>query len=146
MSEFKGSTYESTLDLDRLSNNLQRVYVVMSDGQWHTHEDLEKVGGLRWSARVRDLRGSEWGPLEDEAERVSGGVWRYRLVLESITPHIHDKIMNRSPDRTSATERDERLKLARRKIEAMSDDELREFIESSEDPPDPEDFFDLFSE
>lgn len=44
MSEFKGSTYESTLDLDRLSNNLQRVYVVMSDGQWHTHEDLEKVG------------------------------------------------------------------------------------------------------
>lgn len=49
-----------------------------------------------------------------------------------------------SPDAETSTERDDLLKLARRKIKAMSDDDLREFVESSEDPPDSEDFFDLF--
>ena len=43
-------------------------------------------------------------------------------------------------------ERDELLKLARRKLKAMTDDELRDFVESSNDPPDEEDFFDLFGE
>jgi hypothetical protein len=42
------------------------------------------------------------------------------------------------------TERDGLLKFARRKIKAMSDDELREFIESTDDPPNPEDIFNLF--
>jgi hypothetical protein len=114
---------------------------------WHTHEDLEKIGGVTWSRRVRDLRSPEWGPLEVEAECVSGGLWRYRLVVESVTPRIHDKIMNRNPDRSPPTERDRLLTAARKKIKEMSDDELRDFVRSdSDEAVGDDDFFDLFGE
>lgn len=100
---FKGNTYDPTLDFERLSNNLQRVYAVLLDGLPHTEDDLRPVGGSRWSGRVRDLRSPMWGPLVVTAVRQEGqgrsGVWIYRLDPTTVTPHIHHKIMSNSPDK-----------------------------------------------
>ena len=100
LAAFYGETYNHDQDYARLSNNLQRVFVCMKDGEWHTETDLRPIGGSRWSGRVRDLRGLPWGPLIVESERLEGSLWRYRIDLDSLTPHIAHKIMERKPDTT----------------------------------------------
>ena len=99
LNPFRGSTYEHEHDYERLSNNLQRVFVCMKDGEWYTAKELRPVGGLGWSRRIRDLRGLAWGPLIVQCERLDGGLWQYRIEPDSITPHIVYKIMERKPDK-----------------------------------------------
>lgn len=92
-----GATYDAALDFGRLSNNLQRVYHLMMDGQWHTVDSLAQVGGLTWSRRVRDLRGTVWGPMLVNSERIKGGLWKYRIDLTTWTHEIHHKITHLKP-------------------------------------------------
>jgi len=99
--EFQGTTYTADIDFDRLKNNLQRVYMMLSDGKWHTAESLRQFGGSEATRRIRDLRGNIWGPLRVESERVDGGVWRYRIDLDTLTQHIHDKILSGNPNRVA---------------------------------------------
>ena len=51
-------------------------------------------------------------------------------------------------DTEASAERDELLKLARRKVKMMSVEQLREFVDSDDDSdfPDEDGFFDLFSD
>lgn len=82
---FHGQTFDFGEDYGRLKNNTQRVFATLMDGEWHTASELREVGGERWSARVRQLREPQMGGLIVEAERLEGGVWKYRLDLESLT-------------------------------------------------------------
>ena len=130
---FKGTTYVPELDFDRLSNNLQRVYATLKDGVWHSATALRLVGGTEALRRVRDLRGDAWGPLRIESRRVdSGGLWEYRLDLNTWTAGIHAKIINNTPNKAAqaveAALKARRTK-ALRAVRAATDAELQ-MIES----------------
>jgi len=92
---FWGETYDLRLDRERLTNNTQRVFRLMLDGMWHSPEDLQRVGGARWSARVRGLREEQMGSLNIETRRRedSPGVWEYRLDLSSLTRASYERIV-----------------------------------------------------
>ena len=79
---FDGATYSAERDYKRLERLIDRVYGLMSDGQWHTIPEIsEACGGSQTScsARIRDLRKEQRGGHQVEAEHVREGLWRYRL-------------------------------------------------------------------
>lgn len=81
---FDGETYEAPLDYERLSRQLQDVLYLMRDGKWRTLPEISTFLGFpeaSVSARLRDFRKSKYGSNLVERERVSGGLFRYRLVL-----------------------------------------------------------------
>lgn len=84
--EFDGSTYDSTLDYQRLSGQLKRVFGVISKGGWYTLAEIANLTGDRSeaavSARLRDLRKPKFGAFEVERRRrgeAKAGLWEYRL-------------------------------------------------------------------
>lgn len=80
---FDGETYDPALDEDRLATALGRVYQVLSDGTWYTIAQvahLAQCSEAGASARMRDLRKWRFGHHIIERQRVSGGLWRYRMV------------------------------------------------------------------
>lgn len=82
---FGGSTYDAARDYRRLKGRLLRVYLLMIDGQWRTLAEIQShVGGSEAgiSARLRDLRKSEYGGHVIEREHVECGLHRYRLKME----------------------------------------------------------------
>lgn len=64
-------------DVPRLSAALQRLRDHMADGAWHTGPSLIPVAGLRYGARLEELKRAGF-PFEPE--HVGKGVWRYRLI------------------------------------------------------------------
>jgi hypothetical protein len=77
----------TTADRRRLAGQLQRVEALMSDGVWRTLARIRlELGGLDSeagiSARLRDLRKTEFGgwPERVERKRIAGGMWAYRMV------------------------------------------------------------------
>ena len=79
---FDGATYDPTLDQERLTGQLGRVYGVMRGGDWHTLDELvTRCGGTTASvsARLRDLRKSRFGGYTVERRRKTAGVWLYRI-------------------------------------------------------------------
>jgi hypothetical protein len=81
---FDGETYEPVLDEERLFKQLRDVRSYMGDGLWHTLPDIEAGTGYPTpsiSARLRDLRKEKWGAHTVMRERLSRGLFRYRLVL-----------------------------------------------------------------
>ena len=81
-SDFGGVTYSPALDGKRLNGQLQRVFELMKDGQWHSlYEIANQVGGSEAgvSARLRDLRKSKFGGHTVDHRRVNGGLWEYRV-------------------------------------------------------------------
>lgn len=80
---FDGVTIEPELDNDRLLTQLRKVLAVMSDGQWHTLDDLAGATGCpeaSCSARLRDLRKPRFGSRIVERQRTNGGLHFYRLI------------------------------------------------------------------
>ena len=60
------------------------IYEQMADGEWYTLRDLAFIAGCSeaaTSARIRDLRKSQYGGYTIEAKPTYGStVWVYRLV------------------------------------------------------------------
>lgn len=80
---FDGRTYHPGQDYVRLNGQLERVALLMNDGLFRTLAEIAaKVGGTEASvsARLRDFRKTKYGAREVERERISGGLYRYRLV------------------------------------------------------------------
>lgn len=84
---FDGATAEP-VDYGRMNAQTQRVYDVMSDGQWRTIRELqddierrfEKVDPeVSLSARLRDLRKPRFGGYEVERRKCGIGLFEYRL-------------------------------------------------------------------
>lgn len=79
---FDGSTYDHEQDYCRLKGQLGRVRLLMNDGKWRTLAEIANDAGgseASISARLRDLRKHQYGGYVIERERVSGGLYRYRL-------------------------------------------------------------------
>lgn len=72
-------------DAARFSTQLAKIQAVMADCEWHTLSELATRCGCSESgasARVRDLRKAKFGGHVIERQRVSGGLWQYRLRAE----------------------------------------------------------------
>ncbi len=87
---FDGVTYDPQYDQKRLSNQMQRVFDVMKDGQWRTLDELGTAlepGGpitpVSSSSRLRDLRKARFGghQVDRRARDRAAGLFEYRLVL-----------------------------------------------------------------
>lgn len=70
-------------DHGRLRGQMLRVYKAMSDGQWHTLDEICVATGERRdasvSARLRDLRKDRFGGFTVERRRRSSGTYEYRM-------------------------------------------------------------------
>ncbi len=80
---FDGITYIEALDQDRLKTALQKVFVLMLDGQPRTLAEIaQKVGTSEAgaSARLRDLRKERFGGHTVRSSRRMKGLWEYRLI------------------------------------------------------------------
>lgn len=68
----------SRRDVAELNAGTARVFALMSDGQWHTREEIcaacQQVEGLR---RLRELRR---GYTIEKQRTTAARAWRYRLV------------------------------------------------------------------
>lgn len=81
---FDGETYSADQDHTRLKGQLWRVFQLMSDGKWRTLADIATEAGgseASVSARLRDLKKAQYGSHTLEKQRVTGGLWRYRLFV-----------------------------------------------------------------
>ena len=82
---FDGETYIPSLDKARLTGQLQRVYSVLSDGQWYSLRELSILANGPESsigARLRDLRKDKFGGYTVDRKRLSGGLFEYRLAID----------------------------------------------------------------
>lgn len=86
-SQFDGETYDAARDHSRLFTQLFKIRQRMSDGQWHTLNELAQWGNCSVasaSARVRDLRKPKFGGHEVERRYVERGLWQYRLIRSEL--------------------------------------------------------------
>lgn len=90
---FGGETYDASQDKDRLSNALDRVYELLSDGRERTLPEIASYANCSEagaSARIRDLRKEEFKKRYPnagvESRRVAGGKWVYWMVKEPDKP------------------------------------------------------------
>ena len=80
---FDGVTFDPVQDAERLSKQLDRVKRCMADGRSHTLRELESLTGYPQasiSARLRDLRKTKHGGHIVERQRVTGGLYSYRVI------------------------------------------------------------------
>ena len=85
MPKFDGETFDPIEDGERLQGALERVRVMMSDGRWHTLEELAMGAGCSEaaaSARLRDLRKERFGGYTIVREYIADGLWHYRMEKE----------------------------------------------------------------
>jgi|GEM_PF-1752839 len=83
-------------DVYGLRNNLQRVFVTLLDGRWHTAEELRRVGGSGGPARARELREARCGGQTVYCRRKGPSGSRassYRLDLVSLTDEWKERIL-----------------------------------------------------
>lgn len=87
---FDGVTFDPTLDAERLTTAMGRVYAIMSDGEWRTLEEialLAKCSESGASARLRDMRKTRFaekypngGVLKRRREGAEKrGIWEYKV-------------------------------------------------------------------
>lgn len=85
--ELSGQATGDVSDARRLSGQLLTVFNVMSDGGWHTLEELAAAAHATTqsvSARIRDLRKPTFGEWTVERRKVTGanGLYQYRLKVD----------------------------------------------------------------
>jgi hypothetical protein len=83
---FGGSDYQHERDVDRLTNQLERVYKVMQDSTWKTLNDISTLTGdppASISAQLRHLRKPRFGGHIVEKRYINNGLYEYRLILRS---------------------------------------------------------------
>jgi hypothetical protein len=83
---FDGETFDADLDAKRLNRQLNLVFQLICDGNWHTLADISDTIGepqASISARLRDLRKEKFGGYKVLRQRVAdSGLFQYRLDLE----------------------------------------------------------------
>lgn len=86
---FDGETYDPDRDYVRLKGVLAAVFDFMSEGGWHTLQEIRLALERRTrrhhreqtvSARLRDLRKDRYGAHDVQRKRIKGGLFEYRLV------------------------------------------------------------------
>lgn len=86
---FDGKTFEPAKDRVRLTGQYARVFGLMKDGEWRTLANIAAVtlaSEAAISARLRDMRKPRFGGHTVLRQRVSAGLWRYRVVVNPKGP------------------------------------------------------------
>jgi hypothetical protein len=81
---FGGETYEPEKDHARLNQQLKDVYELMKDGRWRTINEICNElchPQPSVSARLRDLRKEKFGGHTVDRERLKGGLYQYRVLV-----------------------------------------------------------------
>jgi hypothetical protein len=79
---FNGADYDPERDNGRLGAQLKRVFDYVSDGHWHTLEDMANNTGdpaASISAQLRHLRKERFGSWNVERRYINNGLYEYRL-------------------------------------------------------------------
>ena len=83
---FDGQTFDYSQDHSRLKTALERVAMLMRDGQPRTLREIADGANTSESgasARLRDLRKPKWAMRYNvaavDSEKVSGGLWLYSV-------------------------------------------------------------------
>lgn len=84
--DFDGGTFDEKKDGARLKGQWKRVYGIMSDGDWYTLGQLERLTGIpgaSLSARIRDFRKDKFGghTVNRRRAKSEGGTHEYQLVI-----------------------------------------------------------------
>lgn len=92
---FDGETFDVEQDQARLAGQLARVFVLMSDGEWRTSDDIkaqikvatkidDSEAGI--SARLRDLRKPRFGSHTVERRRTApdSGLYEYKVTVNTL--------------------------------------------------------------
>lgn len=88
----KANCSESPLEQRRTLTQLEAVWEVMQDRDWHTLAEISERANCPQasaSARLRDLRKGEFGGRSIERQYVERGLYRYR-VTEQLQPQPTD--------------------------------------------------------
>jgi hypothetical protein len=89
LAPFNGSDYSHDRDAPRLTDQMGRVFNVLSDGEWHTLEGIAQLTGdptPSISAQIRHLRKARFGGHEIEKCYHGDGLYAYRLTGERVEP------------------------------------------------------------
>lgn len=81
---FNGADYVPSRDNERLCSQMERVFNVMSDGEWHTLWQVSDATGApesSVSAQLRHLRKPRFGGHMVERRHVAKGLFEYRLII-----------------------------------------------------------------
>ena len=81
---FDGSTFDEQRDGVRLTSQYERVFRLMSDGQWRTLTQIATFAegsAAAVSARLRDMRKAKFGGHTVERRYIGLGTWEYRLIV-----------------------------------------------------------------
>jgi hypothetical protein len=81
---FDGKTYDPARDSQRLRMQLNRVWMLMVDGQWRTLGEISLAcqgSEAAVSARLRDFRKKKFGAHVVERRYLHNGLWQYRIVV-----------------------------------------------------------------
>ena len=79
-----GETYDAERDGPRLNKQMRAVFELMKDGHWRTLREISDVTGGSEngvSARLRELRRSEYGGHTVKCDYMRKGLHRYRLIV-----------------------------------------------------------------
>lgn len=85
-----GVTFNRAKDRKRLDGQALAVFNVMKDGQWRTLRqiaDLVRCQETSVSARLRDFRKPQFGKMVVEGQRLTDGLWRYRVIVPREKPY-----------------------------------------------------------
>lgn len=89
LTPFNGSDYDHDRDAPRLTEQIQRVFTVLSDRNWHALSQIAGITGdpeASISAQIRHLRKSRFGGWAIEKKHASHGLYLYRLTGERANP------------------------------------------------------------
>lgn len=81
--EFDGSDYVPSLDRERLAGDLERIQVLMLDGQWRTLREISQATGApegSVGAQLRHLRKRRFGSWQVPKKNLGNGLWAYRVL------------------------------------------------------------------
>jgi hypothetical protein len=84
---FNGAGYIAERDNTRLTGQIERVYILMQDGEWRTLDEIAQLTGdppASISAQLRHLRKDRFGGHTVERDYVSDGLYRYRLLVREV--------------------------------------------------------------
>jgi len=100
--DFDGETYERDRDHSRLKAQLDSVFAVMKDHNWHTLSEISALTGApeqSVGARLRDLRKEKFGGHVIERQYIEAGLWHYRF------PSQADVVISSPPYEAAISER-----------------------------------------
>jgi len=73
-------TYYMRDEMVTRASHKNSIRALLSDGRWHSMAEMERVGGMRYGARLFELRHHD--KLRIEARRIKAGVYEYRMTGE----------------------------------------------------------------